>query len=208
MLPREKLLKYGPSSLSDAELLAILLGTGRAGENVLSLARRILRMFDLRKLYRVDMETLLMVDGLGVAKAARILSAVELGRRIFGIDGRVVNALEDIYEIVRPFARSRQEQLIMLLMDGSSVLLSVEVVAKGRKNMVYVSMRDVAEAIIRHDASKVAFAHNHPSGNLVPSREDERLTLRLIRFLRELEVDFVAHIVFSDKGFVEVKPGA
>ncbi len=207
MLPREKLIKYGPSSLTDEELLAVLLGTGRSGENVLDFSRRLLRMFDLKKLFRTDMETLLMVDGIGLAKAARILAAMELGRRIFGIDGRIINTLEDIYDAVRDYARSRQEQLIILLMDGSNTLISMEVVARGSRNMVYVSLRDIAEVIIRSEASRVAFAHNHPSGNLTPSREDIRLTSRLVRFLKEMEVDFVAHIVFSDRGFVEVKPG-
>ncbi len=206
MLPREKLLRMGPSALRDEELLAILIGTGRSGEHVLSLARKILRMFPMERLPGVDVDLLMMVDGLGPAKATRIIAAIELGRRLFDRGSRVIHGLEDVFEVVRGYAASRREQLIGVAMDGAGRMLGMEVLAVGGKNVVYVSMRDIAEMAIRYGARSMALAHNHPSGNLVPSREDRKLTSRVMRFLREIEVDFFGHIVFSEDGFVAVEP--
>ncbi len=206
MLPREKLLKMGPSALKDEELLAILIGTGRSGEHVLSLARKILKMFPIERLSTVDVDLLMMVDGLGPAKATRILAAIELGRRLFDREGRIIYGLEDVFEAVRRYASSRKEQLIGIAMDGAGRMLGMEVLAVGGRNVVYVSMRDIAEMAIRYGARSMAFAHNHPSGNLVPSREDRKLTARIMRFLKEMEVDFFGHIVFSEEGFVAVEP--
>ncbi len=206
MLPREKLLKMGPSALRDEELLAILLGTGRSGEHVLSLARKILRMFPMGRLSTVDVELLMMVDGMGPAKATRIIAAIELGRRLFRREGRIIHTIEDLFEVVMDYASSRREQLIGVAMDGAGRILGIEVLAVGGKNVVYVSMRDIAQMAIEYGARAMAFAHNHPSGNLVPSDEDRKLTARIRRFLREMDIDFFGHIVFCGEGFVVVEP--
>ncbi len=206
MLPREKLLKMGPSALRDEELLAILLGTGRSGEHVLSLARKILRMFPMGRLSTVDVELLMMVDGMGPAKATRIIAAIELGRRLFRREGRIIHTMEDLFEVVMDYASSRREQLIGVAMDGAGRILGIEVLAVGGKNVVYVSMRDIAQMAIEYGARAMAFAHNHPSGNLVPSDEDRKLTARIRRFLREMDIDFFGHIVFCGEGFVVVEP--
>lgn len=202
ILPREKLKKLGVSNLKDEELLAIILGTGSKNEDVFKLSKKIVNTFGVKGLKSIDLETLLQVDGLGLAKASRILCAIELGRRMFSQSNEVIRNLEDVYKILLPYANENAEVLIAILLDGYKRVIKIEMLAKGRKNIVNVHYRDIVEACILNNANYLILAHNHPSNNLKPSSEDLEFTKNLNNFLKHLEIELIEHVIFSKIGYI------
>ncbi len=204
ILPREKLIKLGVKNLKDEEILAILIGTGNRNEDVFKLSKKIINTIGLKNLRSITMDTLLQIDGLGIAKAGRILCAIELGRRLFSSFDEMITSLDDIYRILTPYTSTSSEILIALLLDGYRRLIKVELVAKGRKNIVNVHYRDIVEICILNGANYLILAHNHPSNNLTPSAEDLEFTKNLKQFLRHLEIELLDHVVFSKNGYISL----
>ncbi|MEO0203314.1 MAG: DNA repair protein RadC [candidate division WOR-3 bacterium] len=204
ILPREKLRKIGVKNLRDDELIAIIIGTGNKKENVLKLSKRITNTIGMKNLKNVDIETLLQIEGLGIAKATRIISAIELGRRLFSNSNQVIRSTEDIYKVLIPYLNEQSEVLLAVLLDGHKRLIRVEMIAKGRKNIVNVHYRDIVESCILNNANYIILAHNHPSNNLKPSFEDVEFTRNLKKFLKNLEIELLDHIIFSKVGFYSI----
>ncbi len=207
ILPREKLIKLGVKNLKDEEILAILIGTGNKNEDVFKLSKKIINTIGLKNLRSITIDTLLQVDGLGIAKASRILCAIELGRRLFSSLDEVITSLDDVYRILTPYASSSGEILIALLLDGYRRLIKVEMLAKGRKNIVNVHYRDIVETCILNGANYLILAHNHPSNNLTPSLEDLEFTKNLKQFLKHLEIELLDHVLFSKNGYISLLNG-
>jgi len=203
ILPREKLKKFGVKNLKDEELLAVIIGTGYKKENVFKLSKKIIDLFGLKNLKDVSIDTLLQVEGLGLAKASRIICAIELGRRMFSsFNNEVIRNLDDIYKILIPYTYENSEVLIAILLDGHKRLIRSEMLAKGRKNIVNVHFRDIVEVCILNNASFLILAHNHPSNNLKPSIEDLEFTKKLKQLLKHLEIELLEHIIFSRNGYI------
>jgi DNA repair protein RadC len=207
--PRERLLASGPASLSDAELLAILLGSGRPGQNVLEIAHALLvHAGDLRRLAECAEAELCALPGVGPARAAGIQAAIELGRRVTGIRperGQVLANSADVWTHYRArLANSPVEEFWLLALDVRHRMLFESCVARGSLTGVEVHPRDVFRTLIRGAAASVIFCHNHPSGNPNPSRQDMELTSRLKEVGELCGIAVLDHVIVASDGFVSL----
>lgn len=207
--PRERLRMLGPEALTDQELLAILLGTGSQAESALDLARRILAEYGVgRSLAEASVEELCRIPGVGLAKAAQVQAAVELGRRLSGtLPDRITLARP---EVVAAFLRSQmahldREQFRVLLLDARNRLIYQHVVAVGGLDSAPVHPREVFKEAIKRSAAAVILAHNHPSGDPEPSAPDLGVTRRLCRAGEILGIDVADHIIVAQGGFVSFR---
>lgn len=206
--PREKLIKYGASRLSNAELLAIMLRTGRKGENVLSLAHRFLRTVSLEKLSELSFEEFRKISGIGPAKACELLSCVELGRRIF--ENKKVNisqilSPQDVFDNLKDIRVSKKEHFVVFFLDSRNQEIKREVISIGTINASLVHPREVFEPAVKYLAVQVILAHNHPSGNLTPSEEDLTVNRRLIESGKILGIEVLDHIVVTPSSYLSFK---
>jgi DNA repair protein RadC len=198
--PREKLTSYGPEALADHELLAILLNTGVRGKNVNALAADLMEMLDREKGIP-SIKELCKLTGLGKSKAAAIVAMLEFGRRRWGASGTHIRHPGDIFNTVRHFADRRQERFICLSLNGAHELLKARTVTLGLVNRTIVHPREVFADPIQDRASAIAVAHNHPSGQLKPSPEDDDITAQLLQSAKILGLRFLDHVIFTDVGF-------
>lgn len=198
--PRERMLCNGPQSLSDADLLAILLNTGIKGKNVFSLADDILGLLDRIKGIP-DVDEIARLDGIGYSKACAIVAMLEFGRRRWGASGFSIKNPADIFSQIRHYADRKQERFISLSLNGAHEVLSVRVVTIGLVNRTIVHPREVFADLIQDRAAAFIVAHNHPSGQLSPSIEDNEITLRLQKAADILGLYFLDHIIFSSTRF-------
>jgi len=205
--PREKLLARGPESLSDAELLAIFLRTGRAGKTAVDVARDLLASYgSLRTLLAAGREELCTAPGLGDAKVAQLLAALEIGRRHLG-EVLARGAVLESSHATRDYLKARlrdldREVFCALFLDNRHRVLAFEELFAGTLNGTAVYPREVVRRALRHNAAAVIFAHNHPSGVAEPSRADEVLTQRLKEALALVDIRVLDHFVVGDGDLV------
>lgn len=198
--PRERLVSLGATALSDAEVVAIHLGTGRRGEGVLALAHNLLTEWGgVGGLARADVDELARTPGIGPAKACRLVAAFALADRITPPDGMIVRTSADIASIAIPrIGRARTEQVLAILLDGSHRACRVLTVANGGATSSVIPVREVLSLALRHDAVAIALAHNHPGGSALPSDDDRKVTERLRRGASEVGLRFLDHVVVAD----------
>ena len=206
-LPRERLIARGAGALSDAELLAILLRTGRAGENVLELARGIVARFretGLHEILAMPCAEFARIPGIGTAKAATVLAALELGRRAQQTAVRRPRIREgaDVAELLRPrFHAEKREHFLVLPLTAKNEVLMVADVSVGTLTNTLVHPREVFEPPIRCGAAHIILAHNHPSGDPAPSAEDHRLTRVLKDAGALLGIPVTDHVILGGEDF-------
>jgi DNA repair protein RadC len=208
--PRERLLRHGPEVLSDAELVAIVLGSGLAGENVVDLARRILEQHGgLPGLVRADARTLQRLRGVGAAKAAQLAAAVELGRRVQRLvpeDRPHLGSPEAVYAYVAGrFVGRTKEQLLVLALDTRGRLLGTPAVLGGTVLSVAVRPAEVFREAVVLEATGVILVHNHPSGDPTPSADDIRVTKQLAEAGALLGIDLVDHVIVGLNRYVSMR---
>jgi DNA repair protein RadC len=197
---RERLASEGPAALSDAELLAALIGTGMKGKSVHELAEEVLGLLDSSK-RAPDAEMLARLAGMGGAKASAVCAALELGRRLYGSRERKVGSPGDVWPIVSHWADRKQERFICCSLNGAHELIAARVVSVGLVNRTVVHPREVFADPITDRACAVVVAHNHPSGKLDPSPEDREITSRLKEAADTLGIALLDHLVFSREGY-------
>jgi DNA repair protein RadC len=195
--PRERLINNGPEALSNAELLAVLLNTGIKGKGVAELAGELLSIVDMSKQIP-PVEKLSRLSGMGTAKACAVAAMLEFGRRRWGASGSAIKQPSEIYDLIRHNADRKQERFISLSLNGAHEVLSVRVVTIGLVNRTIVHPREVFADIIQDRASAFIVAHNHPSGRVCPSGEDDEITERLANSAEILGLHFLDHLIFSD----------
>jgi DNA repair protein RadC len=204
--PRERMLTHGSKSLSDAELLAVLLGSGIPGKNAIELARDLLRE-GFSALAQCDAEQLAKRAGMGVAKATRIIAAFEIARRL-AKDKPDDPPHFDVNAFSRGFiARSRsmtQEHLGALFLDSRRRVLRDREIYVGTASKAFVSTREVIRFALDANASGVVLYHNHPSGDPSPSEEDLRYTRKMDRSLRLVDMHLIDHIIAGAHGFTSL----
>ncbi|HXA16960.1 MAG TPA: DNA repair protein RadC [Thermoanaerobaculia bacterium] len=205
--PRERMLTHGAQSLSDAELLAILLGSGVPGKNAIELARELLHD-GFSSLARSDAEQLAKRNGIGIAKATRIISSFEIARRIAKhVPGDPPHYDADVFG--RGFiARSRslrQEHLGALFLDSRRRILREREIYVGTTFKAFVSTRDVVRLALDANATGVVLYHNHPSGDPSPSEEDLKYTRRMCDSLRLIDIQLIDHVIAGTNGFTSLK---
>jgi len=194
--PRERLIRLGPESLSDEELLSIILVSGIHGKNVSLLARELLSKLESEK-GMPSVRELCRLSGLGISKACTVSAILEFGRRKWA-SGQRIRHPEDIYELIRHHADRRQEKFISISLNGAHEVLAIRIVTIGLVNRTIIHPREVLADPIQDRASSIAVAHNHPSGNLQPSMEDRRITQRLKDAAEILGLNFLDHLIFSE----------
>ena len=209
--PREKLIAYGASVLSNAELIAILLRTGTRENSVLRLAEQVLSCYKdrgLSAIIHMSVAELAHIKGLGAAKAATILAAVELGRRLSMTAAKieVVHGPEDVAHFAMPRYRFEQkEHFAVLLLNTKNHILSMPDISIGSLTASVVHPREVFEAAVRQAAASLILLHNHPSGDPTPSKEDIAVTQRLVKAGKVMDIPVLDHIIIGDNRFVSLK---
>ncbi|PIQ68469.1 MAG: hypothetical protein COV91_03910 [Candidatus Taylorbacteria bacterium CG11_big_fil_rev_8_21_14_0_20_46_11] len=202
--PREKLEKYGPTRLSDSELLAILLGSGVKGKNVLALSREILSKIESTGSTNISRDDFKKIHGLGRAKVSQILALIELSGRLNEKKGIVVQSPEDIWKLCADFYDSKKEHLAVFYLDTKNRIIERRIISVGTLNSSLVHPREIFEPAISLSASSITIAHNHPSGSLEPSAEDKKITWQLLEAANILGFQFSSHVIITQSGFKEV----
>lgn len=205
--PREKLQLKGASVLSDAELVAILLGTGTKNKNAVDLARELLQHTkgNLYEFGKLDLESLCGVKGIGMSKAIKLQAAFELGRRRelrSKTETKKVLSSQVAYQLVKPyFQESDVEKVFVILLHVSNVLISIEQIAVGGLNMVTIDPKVIFKLAIDKKATNIILCHNHPSGNLTPSNSDKLLTQRIKDCAELMSMNIIDHLIVTDASF-------
>jgi len=194
--PREKLLRKGAKALNDQELLAILLGKGTPGMDVMTLATKLVRLVD-EKGMDVKAEDLSQLPGVGNAKATLILAAIEFARRRIKPDGAKIETPADLLPHVRHYADRKQEHFLCASINGANEILNVRVVSIGLIDRTPVHPREVFADALSDRASAIIVAHNHPSGGLDPSASDIEVTAQLKAAGAIVGIELLDHIVFN-----------
>lgn len=202
--PREKLCSKGPASLSDAELLCALLGTGTRSTSVLDLAVRILATTD-GSLGTTDVSDLLRIPGIGQAKACQIAAAIELGRRHLSTHRPAIREAQDALPYLAAIRREKQEHFVCLSLNGAHEVLATRVVTVGLLDSNQVHPREVYADPITDRAAAILCAHNHPSGTLEASPEDLAITRRLADAGTLLGIRLLDHLIVTTDGFLSLR---
>lgn len=206
--PRERLWALGPGALTTAELLAVLIGTGKGGWSVLEAAGRLLEVSEgsLRRLAQRPRAELLRIEGVGPVKAARVLAALELGVRTTREERPPVHRIREPEDVVRLFSgrlRDLQvEEFHLLALDSQSQVLREVLVTRGLLNSSLVHPREVFRAAIAEAAAGIIVVHNHPSGDPTPSAEDRSVTQQLAAAGRLLDLPLYDHVIIAGDRFV------
>ena len=208
--PRERLEHYGAGALSVAELLAILLRTGSQGENVLQLATRLLVEFDgLIGLAHAGSAQLASYKGMGQAKAAQLLAALEIGRRMAAASPherpQIPSPADAAALLMVDMAYQEQEQLRVLLLDTKNRVMATHTVYQGNVNTTVVRVAEVFREGIRGNATALILAHNHPSGDPTPSPEDIHMTRQIVEAGKLLGMEILDHLVIGHGRYVSLK---
>ena len=206
--PREKLIKYGANRLSNTELLAILLRTGKKGESVLVFANRLINKVSLERLSSFSFEEFRKISGIGPAKACELLSCLELGRRIFEHKKVNISQLlspQDVFDSLKDICVSKKEHFVVFFLDSRNQEIKREIISIGTINASLVHPREVFEPAVKYLAVQVILAHNHPSGTLEPSEDDLMVNKRLVEAGKILGIEILDHIIVTKESFISFK---
>ena len=205
--PRERLAAHGASALSDAELLAILIGSGSAGESAVDLTRRILNdcRGSLSALGKLSLDRLCEYNGIGPAKAITILAACELGRRRAAEPPTERESLANSQAVFRYFSAQMQdlptEEVHVLLLNSRLQSIGSKCVSSGGLSQTVVDVRCIMREAIVARATAIVLCHNHPSGNASPSRQDDQLTERVKQAADLLQIRLADHLIVADRTY-------
>ncbi len=198
--PREKLKQKGFSSLTDLELMCILLGSGIKGFNALQVSEQVLELLD-KKNEIPTIEELILIPGIGENKAMMIIAAMEYFRRKWKPLPRKVKNAKDAFLAISHFANRKQEYFITINLNGANEILNVHVVTKGILNKTLIHPREIFSLAIEDRANAIILAHNHPSGNLYPGDDDINTTQILIDSGKIIGIPILDHLIFSETNY-------
>ncbi|GAA4948843.1 DNA repair protein RadC [Algibacter agarivorans] len=205
--PREKLLYKGKSALSDAELVAILIGSGNRDESAVALCKRILASVDnnLSALGKLSIKQLMEFKGIGEAKAITIISALELGRRRRGeeaLEKKKITSSISVFELMQPVIGELQhEEFWIIYMNNSNKVIQKNQLSKGGITGTLVDVRLVLKNALEVGATGLILAHNHPSGTLKPSEADKQITQKLKVASQSLDIKVLDHLIITEKAY-------
>ncbi|MBR1886068.1 MAG: DNA repair protein RadC [Schwartzia sp.] len=210
--PREKLIRRGAAALSDTELLAILLRTGTSSVSVIHLAEEVLAKYrdkGLVSIMNVSPQEIATVHGVGLAKAATIVAAVELGRRLSAKAAQQLEKIEgpeDVARYASPILRFEQkEHFLVLLLDVRNRVLAMPTISVGSLTASVAHPREIFREAIRYSAANMILIHNHPSGDPTPSREDMQLTRQMMKAGEIMGIPVLDHVIIAGDGFLSLK---
>lgn len=205
--PREKLLHKGPVNLSDSELLAILINNGNKEKSAVDLAKEILQMGNnnLNELGKFSLQEYQRIKGIGLAKAITIAAAIELGRRrqlAPFLKKTVFRKSEDIAEFIRTSMKDYTYEVFgVVYLNRSNKVNHFEIISSGGISGTVVDTRIILKKAIEHGATSIVLCHNHPSGNIKPSKADEELTKKIKEAAKYHDIEVIDHIIVSEEGY-------
>ncbi|MGK0253976.1 MAG: DNA repair protein RadC [Mariniflexile sp.] len=205
--PREKLLYKGKAALSDAELVAILIGSGNRNENAVDLCKRILASVDnnLSALGKLSIKQLMEFKGIGEAKAISIAAALELGRRRRGeeaLEKKKITSSKSVFELMQPLIGELQhEEFWIIYVNNSNKVIQKNQLSKGGITGTLVDVRLVLKNALEVGATGLILAHNHPSGTLKPSDADKQITNKLKVAAESLDIKVLDHLIITEKAY-------
>jgi len=206
--PREKLRDKGKASLSDAELVAILIGSGSKNESAVALCQRILSStnHNLSELGKLSIKQLMVFKGIGEAKAIAIIAALELGRRRRGADAlkrKNITSSASVFELMQPvIGELPHEEFWILYLNNSNKVIQKNQLSKGGITGTLVDVRLVFKTALEVGAVGLILAHNHPSGTLKPSQADKNLTQKLKTAARSLDIKILDHLIITENAYL------
>jgi DNA repair protein RadC len=205
--PREKLMLKGKAALSDAELLAILIGSGSRNESAVELSKRILASVDnnLNAIGKLSLKQLMEFKGIGEAKAITIIAALELGRRRRdeeAIKLKKITSSKSVFELMQPIiGELPHEEFWILYLNNSNKVIYKAQLSKGGITGTVVDIRLVFKMALEHNATSIILTHNHPSGKLLASDADIQITKKLKLAGQQLDIAILDHIIITETGF-------
>lgn len=205
--PREKLLYKGKGSLSDAELVAILIGSGNRNESAVALCKRILASVDnnLSELGKLSIKQLMDFKGIGEAKAITIAASLELGRRRRGeeaLEKKKITSSKSVFELMQPIIGELQhEEFWIIYLNNSNKVIQKSQLSKGGITGTLVDVRLVLKNALEFGATGIILSHNHPSGTLKPSEADKQITLKLKTAAESLDIKVLDHLIITEKAY-------
>lgn len=206
--PRERLHKYGASALSDAELLALILKTGSREENVIDLSNRLISKYGIDKLSSCSLRELQEIKGIGSAKASQILAIFEITKRrdLSASSGRQIRSAEDVYTCSFPkIGLLNKEHFMALYLDSKNRIIKDEIVSIGILNSSLVHPREVFRSAIKECANSIVLVHNHPSGDPLPSEEDDIISKKLFDVGKLLSIEVLDHVIIGKGSYYSFK---
>ena len=208
--PREKLLLRGAQSLSDAELVAILLRTGKKGKSVIEIARDLINSEgNLAMLATKSVDALQKISGIGKDKAAALAAAFELSRRILSqpkwLSNKKITSPQDIAEIFIPILRDdNKEKLIVVCLNSANKIIKHEIISVGNLNSSVVHPREIFKVAIDNSSASIILIHNHPSGNPEPSNEDIRITKKIVETGKIMDIPVFDHLIIAGETYTSL----
>lgn len=205
--PREKLMLNGRRHLTDAELIAILIGSGSRNESAVDLSKRILSACDnnLDALGKVSIKDLSKFKGIGEAKAISIVAALELGRRrkeTEAPDTTKITCSKDVFSLLLPtFQDLNHEEFWMLMLNQANHVISKQLISKGGLAGTVADPKIIFKTALEHNAANLILAHNHPSGNTKPSQQDLQITKKLVEGGKMLDLYILDHLIITNRTF-------
>ena len=202
--PRERLKEKGVECLNDAELLAVILQNGSKGENVIDMSHRLISSFGLDKLNSLSLSSLMKIKGIGMAKACKIIAALELSKRVNSgrICEKVVNNASDVASYYMEKLRDKKkEYFIAVFLDSKNKIIGEEVISIGTLNSSLVHPREVFKSAIQHSANSIILVHNHPSGDCEASNEDNIISEKLREAGEMIGIKLLDHIVVGRNNY-------
>lgn len=208
--PMEKLYFYGKDSLSNSELLAILIGSGIKNKNAITLSEEILKFqFTGSKLLFCSVNQLMKIEGIGLSKACRILAGLELGKRLSKLDKiksiSFTNPDSVAEYLFEHFRDSYREEFIILLLNTKNNVISAKTIFTGTLNQALIHPREIFREAVLSGASSIILSHNHPSGDPTPSEEDISITLKLIEAGRNIGIKVLDHLIIGHLKYISLK---
>ena len=202
--PRERFLKHGPSALSDAELFAIILRTGSPNENVIDMSNRLIKEYELKKLFDCSLKELQEIKGIGPSKAMQILAMAELGKRYSQAKNPIkkISSAKDVFDYFNERLKDeKQEHFYILMLNSQNNIIGEQLISKGILDASIIHPREVFKPAIRNSASKIIIIHNHPSGDPNPSQEDLDITEKIIKAGEEISIKVLDHMIIGKDNY-------
>jgi DNA repair protein RadC len=205
--PREKMMLKGPESLSHSELLAILLNNGNKGQSALDIAREIMKLGqgNLQELGRLSLKELQQVKGVGPAKAITLMAALELGRRRLSLrspERITIRSSKDIADYLKNLLQDHNHEVFAIVfLNRANRIKHFEIISKGGITGTVADPRIILKKALEAEATAIVLTHNHPSGNLQPSRADEEITRKIKQAAELFDITVLDHIIVSEDGY-------
>ena len=202
--PRERMEKQGVSVLSDAELLAVILKTGNKDENVIDMSNRLISKYGIDKLSYCSLKELQEIKGIGKAKASQILALFEFNKRhnLAKQNGKPIRSAKDVFNYISPKVNNLDRECFTVLhLDTKNRVLKEEIVSIGTLNSAIIHPRELFKSAIKESANSIILAHNHPSGDPAPSKEDKEITAQIMKAGKLLGIEILDHVIIGKGEF-------